>query len=711
MNTQCWSGGPLFRDSDGIGCLVYGGDYNPEQWPEDVWLQDVELMKLAGVNFVTVGVFSWSKLQSGPGDFNFGWLDRILDLLHNAGIMVDLATATASPPAWLVEAHPEILPTTEYGTKLSFGSRQHYCPSSPQYRTAAAELAAAVANRYHNHPALRLWHIGNEYGCHVSACYCEISALSFRSWLRKRYGTLDAVNSAWGTDFWGQRYTSWAQINPPRSTPTFSNPSLRLDFARFSSDELLDCLLIERAEIRRVDEYVPITTNFMGLFRPIDAFKWSEALDVASYDSYPDPADDEAHIVSALTSDLTRSLGGGRPWLLMEQAPSAVNWRSINVSKVPGQYRALSLQAIARGSEGALCFQWRASRSGSEKFHSAMLPHVGTESRLWNEVVTLGKEIAGLADIAGSTVSSSVGILFDWQNWWSLEMESHPSSDLRLMEVLLPIYRGLFELGVTVDFVHPGQDLSPYRLIIAPALYLISDSHAASLATYVKAGGNVLVTFFSGIVDEKDHIRLGGYPAPWTETLGLVVEEFLPIPSDATVTISGDLLGPLGGTGRLWSEEIRLKGATVLLTYLDDWRGDRPALTEHHIGDGTAWYLSTLPDRESVRIILRMACEASRVTPALEDPNGVEVVIRGRNLFLINHTKTPRRIDLGTPMLDRLGQKLVGPVVEVAPMDVMIVAADVAPGGVGAMANKTIEGPGHKVDRPATSNFTREYVK
>ena len=711
MSTQRWSGGPLFRDSDGIGCLVYGGDYNPEQWPEDVWLQDVELMKLAGVNFVTVGVFSWSKLQSGPGDFNFKWLDRILDLLHNAGIMVDLATATASPPAWLVEAHPEILPTTEYGTKLSFGSRQHYCPSSPQYRTAAAELAAAVANRYHNHPALRLWHIGNEYGCHVSACYCEISALSFRSWLRKRYGTLDAVNSAWGTDFWSQRYTSWAQINPPRATPTFSNPSLRLDFARFSSDELLDCLLIERAEIRRVDEYVPITTNFMGLFRPIDAFKWSEALDVASYDSYPDPADDEAHIVSALTSDLTRSLGGGRPWLLMEQAPSAVNWRSINVSKVPGQYRALSLQAIARGSEGALCFQWRASRSGSEKFHSAMLPHVGTESRLWNEVVTLGKEIAGLADIAGSTVSSSVGILFDWQNWWSLEMESHPSSDLRLMEVLLPIYRGLFELGVTVDFVHPGQDLSPYRLIIAPALYLISDSHAASLATYVKAGGNVLVTFFSGIVDEKDHIRLGGYPAPWTETLGLVVEEFLPIPSDATVTISGDLLGPLGGTGRLWSEEIRLKGATALLTYLDDWRGDRPALTEHHIGDGTAWYLSTLPDRESMRIILRMACETSRVTPALEDPNGVEVVIRGRYLFLINHTKTPRRIDLGTPMLDRLGQNMVGPVVEVAPMDVMIVAADVAPGGVGAMANKTIEGPGHKVDRPATSNFTREYVK
>ncbi len=289
------------------------------------------------------------QAAAGPGQLTAGWLDRVLDLLAGAGIAADLATATASPPAWLVAAHPEILPVTADGTRLGFGARQHYCPSAPAYRAAAVDLARRMAERYADHPAVAMWHVGNEYGCHVSACYCETSAEAFRHWLRERYGEIAQLNEAWGTAFWSQDYGDWDQIAPPRAAPTFCNPAQQLDFARFSSGELLACYTAEREVLAAHSPGKPVTTNFMGLFRPVDQFRWAAGLDVVSVDNYPDPADAESHVASAMACDLTRSVGAGRPWLLMEQAPSAVNWRPVNAPKVPGQYRALSLQAVARG--------------------------------------------------------------------------------------------------------------------------------------------------------------------------------------------------------------------------------------------------------------------------------------------------------------------------------------------------------------------------
>ncbi len=386
--------------------IRYGGDYNPEQWPESTWAQDVRLMGEAGVNLVTVGVFSWSRLQPAPGELNAGWLDRVLGLLLAAGIGVDLATGTASPPPWLVAAHPEILPVTVDGQRLAPGARQHYCPSAPAFRAAAVDLAGRMARRYAGHPAVELWHVSNEYGCHVPACYCELSAAAFRDWLRARYGELGALNEAWGGAVWSQDYTSWDQVQPPRTAPTHGNPAQQLDFARFSSAELLACYRAERDAIAAQAQHAPVTTNFMGFFRPLDQFSWAADLDVVSVDSYPDPADPESYLLSAMTCDLTRSvarLAGspGRPWVLMEQAPSAVNWRPVNVPKAPGQYRALSLQAVARGSDAVLSFQWRAAAAGAEKFHSGMLPHAGTDSRTWREVAGLGADLGRLAPVAG----------------------------------------------------------------------------------------------------------------------------------------------------------------------------------------------------------------------------------------------------------------------------------------------------------------------
>ena len=663
------------RERPAVRGIGYGGDYNPEQWPESTWAEDIRLMAEAGVNLVTVGVFSWSRLQPAPGELTAGWLDRVLDLLAEAGIGVDLATGTASPPPWLIAAHPEILPVTVDGRRLAPGARQHYCPSAPAFRAATADLAARMARRYAGHPAVTMWHVGNEYGCHVPACYCELSAEAFRNWLRARYGALSRLNEAWGGAVWSQDYTSWDQVEPPRTAPTFGNPAQQLDFARFSSGELLACYRAEREVVTAHSPGTPVTTNFLNLFRPVDQFRWAAELDVVSVDSYPDPADPESHLFSAMTCDLTRSVGGGRPWVLMEQAPNAVNWRAVNVAKAPGQYRALSLQAVARGGDAILSFQWRAAATGAEKFHSGMLPHAGTASRVWREVVELGADLGRLAQVADRPVPAEVALLLDWESWWALEMDSHPSR-LHLMELLREFYRPLFEAGVNVDFSHPESDLSGYRLVLVPALYLVSDAGADNVRRFAANGGTVLISFFSGIVDPHDRIRLGGYPAPWRDLLGLRVEEFAPLPEGALVRLDGapDAVGA-DGVGRVWQDAIDLRGADPLLRYAEGHLAGQAAATRHSYGPGEAFYLGTLPDRATLRGLVAQACRRAGVEFRTDVPPGVEAVRRGDYRFMISHLDRPVELDLGGKSLDLLTSGIVGPTVVLGPRGVLVLTA------------------------------------
>jgi len=612
-----------------------------------VWLDDVRLMGEAGVDLVTVGVFAWAELQSEPAAaLDAAWLDRALDLLGGAGIGVDLATATASPPAWLVSAHPEVLPVDAAGVRLSPGSRQHYCPSSPAYRDAAVDLVTRLAERYRQHPALEMWHVGNEYGCHVPACYCEVSASAFRAWLEERYGDLGGLNHAWATAFWGQRYRAWDEVRPPRVAPSFVNPGQRLDWARFCNHELLACYLAERAVLTELTPGVPVTTNLMGFFAPVDGWSWAAHLDPVSVDRYPDPADPEAHVGAALVADLTRSLGGGSPWILMEQAPGAVNWRSVNAAKSAGELRTWSLQAVARGADAVLQFQWRASRAGAEKFHSGMVPHAGTATQMWRDVVALGSELDRLDPIAGTTVDAEVGMMFDWDNWWALELDGHPSSELRFPDLLLEVYRPFYRAGVTVDLLPPEGDLSKYRLVVVPALYLVSDEAAASLVAYVAAGGVAVVTYFSGIVDPSDHVRLGGYPAPWKDLLGLRIEEFAPLPVGVGVALDGPLAHP-GATARLWQEWSELRGARALLTYRDGPLAGQAAATVHDLGEGTAYYLATSLDRATLASLVDATLQRAGVRAVGGLADGVETVTRGGHLFVINHAREPRRVALG----------------------------------------------------------------
>ena len=602
-------------------------------------------MREAGVNLVSLGIFSWSRLEPQEGKFDFAWLDRIMNLLHEGGISVDLATATASPPPWMSHAHPEMLPVLADGVRLWPGGRQHYCPSSPVYRDGTRRLVDALATRYAEYPALVMWHVGNEYGCHVPACFCDVSARAFRKWLTERYSDIEGLNRAWGTDFWSQRYSSWDEVLPPRRTPTWPNPTQQLDFMRFSSDELLECYEIEHRILTERTPNVPVTTNFMRFFKPLDYWKWAEREDIVTDDVYQDPLDPEAGMRAAMAGDLMRSLGHGKPWLLLEQSPNRVNWREVNAPKLPGQMRLWSLQALARGADGVMFFQWRQSRAGAEKFHSAMVPHGPTQSSpTWREVVQLGAELRGLDALRGSRVPAEVAILFDWESWWALELPSKPSNRIQQVAQLEAFYRPLFEANVTADFARPTDDLSRYKLVVAPSLYLVSDAGAANLAAYVEKGGNLLMSFFSGIADVNEHIRLGGYPQPFVRILGLQVLDWVPLGDSEKVAIQFADAGNgsnYSATGDIWAELIEVHGAEVIATFASSHLNGSAAVTLNRFGAGTAQYVSTQLDPIALANLVRSACMRAGASPVMNVPAGVEAVQRdmpgGSLLFLLNH--------------------------------------------------------------------------
>ncbi|QUH04256.1 beta-galactosidase [Saccharopolyspora erythraea] len=639
------------RFRERIATIAYGGDYNPEQWPREVWREDIRLMREAGVSLVSVGIFGWALVEPRPGDFDFGWFDQVLDNLAEGGVAASVATMTASPPPWLARKFPETLPQRADGTVLWPGARQAYCPSSPVYRDHAVRLVEELAERYAEHPALALWHIGNEYGCHVRACYCDGSAVAFRDWLRERYGDVGALNEAWSTKFWSQRYDDFDEVLPPRTAPTFANPAQRLDFARFSSDTMLELLRMEKAVLRRVTPEIPVTTNHVPLARTLDLHAWSSKVDVVSYDSYPDPHDPRAHVLAGLSYDVFRSLRGGQPWLLMEQAPNAVNWRPRNAAKAPGQMRLWSWQAVAQGADGVLFFQWRQSAGGAEKFHSGMVPHAGTDTRTFREVTELGAELAAAGELAGTRPDNDVALVLDWDSWWALELDSHPS-ELGQVEALLAHYGPLFDAGIGCDVVHPDRDLSGYRLVVVPNLYLLREATAANLTEYVRRGRHLLVSFFSGIVDENDRVHLGGYPAPLREVLGLRIPEFQPLAESAGIGV--ELLGsPARAT--LWSEEIEPEGASVLGTFTEGALAGHPALTRHAFGDGAAWYLGTRPEPEAMRTLIDRVASEAGVQPVLADlPAGVQATRRGDFFFLLNHNTDEVALRLPWPAADLL---------------------------------------------------------
>ncbi|MDT3315746.1 beta-galactosidase [Microbacterium sp. KSW4-11] len=631
-------------EHDGI---AFGCDYNPEQWTPGVWDEDIALMREAGVDLVAINIFGWAHLEPRAGQYDFARLDDIIGRLHAAGIRVNLGTGTASTPAWLTTAHPEILPVVDDGTRRYPGGRQAWCPSSPVYREAALALVDAVAARYGAHPAVALWHVSNELGCHNALCHCDESAAAFRTWLQARYGTVAEVNRAWGTAFWSQTYYEWDEILTPKATLSSRNPGQVLDFHRFSSDALLEHYRAE-AEVIRAHSDVPVTTNFMvtAHIENLDYWSWAGEMDVIANDHYLDHRLGDPRSELAFAADLSRGLAQGAPWILMEHSTGAVNWQPLNKPKAPGEMIRNSLTHVARGADGVCFFQWRASVQGSEKFHSAMLPHAGTDSAVWREVVELGGIVDRLGEVAGSRVETDVALLFSWESWWASQSETRPSQSLGYLDQVHAAYRALHANGLTVDVVAPGADLSAYRFVVVPGLHLMAEADAGVLTAWIAAGGTALVTFSTAIVDENDRVYTGGYAGPLREALGLHIEEFAPVAPDAALTLSD------GSTARLWSERSRPTTARVEASFTDGPAQGMPAVTRNAWGDGTAHYLATLlSDADYRDLAARLAAEAGVAPAARPQPGTGDLeIVRRRGegasyLFVINHGETEVHVD------------------------------------------------------------------
>lgn len=639
MSTASW---PL-----GVHGISYGADYNPEQWTPDVWRDDVRLMREANVDVVALGVFAWSSLEPRRGEYTWEWLDEVIDLLHDGGIRVALGTATASPPPWLTTQHPDILPLDREGRTLSPGGRQAYSVTHPAWREAALALATRIAQRYGRHPAIAAWHLDNEMAAHVSRDYSDAAAAAFQVWLRERYATVETLNEAWATTFWSQRYSDFAEVLPPRLAPTVTNPTHELDFRRFSSETWRRWCAELAQTVREHSQGVPITTNLVPMTGSdaLDLFRWRDTLDFVAIDHYTIAADPDRHIELALVADLARGLALGAPWMLAEHAPSAVNWQPVNVPKSAGDSLLGTLAHVARGADAAMFFQWRQSLGGVERFHSAMVPHAGTNSVGWRRARELGGLIETLDEVRGSRVTARVAILWDYEAWWACELPSSPSSEVRYIDHLRALYSALWRQNVTVDVRHPSDDLADYAVVLVPTLTLADPATAATLSAAAGAGAQILVTYFSGIVDLDGRVVPGGYPGIFRDLLGIRVDEFAPL-------LAGEPVGmDDGSAGRLWSERIEVTDAEVLRRFTSGPVLGGAALTRRSVGRGAAWYLATRLDDDDLERLLLHLCSVAGVAADQPAPSGVETIVRrdadAEFVFVLNHTDAPQSVEVG----------------------------------------------------------------
>ena len=580
--------------------IWFGGDYNPEQWPEHVWDEDIRLMQKAKVNIVTLGVFAWALIEPEEGIFCFDWLDKIVDKLYQAGIAVDMATATATPPRWLTDKHPEILPQNERGELIWPGGRQQWRPTSKAFRDYALRLTKKMAEHYKNNPAVAAWHVSNELGCHNIFDYSDDAAAGFRKWLKERYGNLETLNRAWNGPFWSQIVTDWNQIIPPRECYAGINPTTLLDFKRFSSDMLLDYYRAEADILHTQTPNIPVTTNLMVMenqVNPVDCFKWGGYLDFVSNDHYylPDERQlDEMIMSAAMVSGIARK----NPWCLMENSTSSVNWRPVNLRKQPGEIIRDALVHVANGADAVNFFQWRQSEAGAEKFHSAMLPHAGEKSKIYKEICELGNALEKLKKIVGSRVEQSeIAVIYDYDSWWAYE-NGLLTKLFDYRAEFFHWYRAILDAGVTADIVGKNDCWENYKTVMFPVTYLVDSDVSKRAERYVNGGGCLVVTYGAGISDPCDHVYTGGYPGAFRDILGVRVEEFSAIDKDHTISLSN------GWSGSIWADDIsEIAGDCEVIAYVDDTADDRalrgqPIVTSRPYGAGKAMYVGTKLSRK-----------------------------------------------------------------------------------------------------------------
>jgi Beta-galactosidase len=664
--------------------MWYGGDYNPEQWDDATMEEDIRMFKLADIDVATVNVFSWARIQPSEEEYDFSGLDAIMDRLQRDGIYICLATSTGAHPAWMAKRYPDVTRVDYEGRKRKFGGRHNSCPSSPTYRKYAARIASKLAERYASHPGLVVWHISNEYGGY---CYCDNCAEAFRVWLQQRYGTIEALNKAWYTSFWGHTFYEWDEIVPPNALSEewagnrTNFQTISLDYRRFQSDALLECYKLEYDAIREFSKDVQITTNLMGTYPELDYFKWAKHMDVVSWDNYP--SIDTPVSFTAMSHALMRGLKSGQPFMLMEQTPSQQNWQPYNSLKRPGVMRLWSYQAVAHGADTVMFFQLRRSIGACEKYHGAVIEHVGHEhTRVFRECAELGHELKALGDtLLDARTEAKVGIVYDWENRWAVELSSGPSVALKYVDQVHGYYKALFEQNIPADMISVEESFDKYEIVFAPVMYMVKPGFAEKVEAFVARGGTFVTTFFSGIVNENDIVTVGGYPGKLRQVLGIWAEEIdalLPEQTNEIVVTNGR--GSIAGTYGcgILCDLIHSEGAEIVAEYGSDFYKGMPVLTVNTFGQGKAWYVASSPDEAFLRDFVATVCAEKGIEPLLPPVPGVEVTERrkdGRSyLFVLNHNAEEAVVQLPADAAKELltGRAVSGPTA-VAAKGVMIV--------------------------------------
>jgi beta-galactosidase len=633
--------------------IHYGGDYNPEQWPSEVWDEDYKAFDAAGITTLTLGVFAWAHLQPAEDRYDFTLLDAIVERATAEGRRIVMATPSGAMPPWLARAYPDACRVDFEGRRHVYGQRHNHCPSSPDFRRLSVALAGKLAERYGDNPAIVAWHIGNEYG---GSCWCDLCAAGFRDWLRARYGSLERLNEAWNTTFWSHVFTSFDEVVPPsalsehwRGPDHTAFAGITLDYRRYMSDRLLEGFVAEKAAVRAHVAGVPVTTNFMGLYQPIDYHRWAPHLDLATWDNYP-PADTPLRTAArmALTHDAMRGLRGGAPFWVMEQTPSTTASRDVNPVKRPGVLALWTWQSVAHGADATLYFQMRMSRGACEKYHGAVLDHTGrTDTRVFREVAALGADLARLGELTiGARTPARVALLLDWDSWWALELSDGPNRNVRYVEQLTAYHRAVWSANADVDVVPVTAPLAAYDVVLAPALHMLKGDLRERLDAFVRRGGSLVTSFLSGRVDEDDNAFLG--QGALDDLLGVRVEE-----TDAQAP---DVVNPVALTldgeeraheGRHVFEVLVADEATdVVGRYTADFYAGTPAVTRAQRGNGEAWYVATALDDAGLARIVRSVLGSHGLLGPHADVEGLEVASRvtttgERVRFVLHHGAEP----------------------------------------------------------------------
>lgn len=665
-----------------VNGMIHGGDYNPEQWLDrpDILKEDIRLMKKAGVNCATLGVFSWSVYEPAEGEYHFDWLTGIMDELYKNGIYTVLATPTGARPAWLDAKYPEAMRVGRDGVRNMHGLRHNHCLTSPAFRKKAESLIRRLADRVKDHPGLILWHISNELG---GECYCPLCQAKFREYLKLRFhDDINELNHAWWTTFWSHTYSSFDQIEAPMAHGEGSIMGLNLAWKEFTTWNMCQYISFERTILKEITPKIPATTNFMHLYPGLDYHKLAKQLDVISWDSYPVYHNNQETVMqtsmgAAFDHALMRGMKPGQPFMLMESTPSLVNWHPYNKLKRPGMHRVGSLQAIACGSDTVQYFQWRKGRGSFEQYHGAVLDHLGTDdTRVFREVTEVGELLKKLAPVTGSAVTAKAAVLFDWSNRWAVaDMAGLAKETKKYEQTCLDQFSSLLKIGVETDVVSPLADLSGYAVAVAPMLYLLKPETAPHLKAYVEQGGRLILTYLCGYVDEHELCWLGGFPGDGMKELaGLYSEEIDTLyPTDRN---HADFADGDSFEIRDYCEVLKASDAEVMAEYRDDFYAKTPVVTRKKTGKGECWYVGARIEQAGMEKIYRQCLTEAGVALA-PMPEGVEHHCRENGTerfdFYLNETDQPQAVPAVSAGKELLGETEVTDTVSLEPYGVAVV--------------------------------------